>query len=61
MLTLGARAPEDRWPEFKAAPPLLMLQAIGRDLAAGLVKDYEAELPARSPASWTTSKRQSRT
>ncbi|WP_292385443.1 transposase [Mesorhizobium sp.] len=46
---LAAKVPEDRWPEFKAratAAYQAPSRAIARDLAAGLVKDYEAELPS---------------
>nr|WP_287306916.1 transposase [Mesorhizobium sp.] len=49
MRNLAAKVPEDRWPEFKAratAAYQAPSRAIGRDLAAGLVKDYEAELPS---------------
>ncbi|MER9946262.1 IS256 family transposase [Mesorhizobium sp. M0092] len=48
MRNLAAKVPEDRWPEFKAratAAYQAPSRAIARDLAAGLVKDYEAELP----------------
>ncbi|TIL34587.1 MAG: hypothetical protein E5Y85_09335 [Mesorhizobium sp.] len=44
-----AKVPEDRWPEFKArgtAAYQAPSRATARDLAAGLVKDYEAELPS---------------
>jgi transposase-like protein len=44
MRNLAAKVPEDRWPEFKARATAS--RAIARDLAAGLVKDYEAELPS---------------
>jgi putative transposase len=49
MRNLAAKVPEDRWPEFKAratAAYQAPSRAIARDLAAGLVKDYEAELPS---------------
>lgn len=49
MRNLAVKVPEDLWPEFKArvqacyqAPS----RAIARDLAAGVVADYEAELPS---------------
>jgi len=49
MRNLAAKVPEDLWPEFKArataayqAPSRL----IARDLASGLVKDYETVLPS---------------
>ena len=49
MRNLAAKVPEDLWPEFKA-PATAAYQApsraIARDLAAGLVADYEAELPS---------------
>jgi transposase-like protein len=47
MRNLAAKVPEDRWPEFKAraiacyqAPS----RAIARDLAAGVIADFETEL-----------------
>jgi transposase-like protein len=47
MRNLAAKVPEDRWPEFKGraiacyqAPS----RAIARDLAAGVVTDFETEL-----------------
>jgi putative transposase len=49
MRNLAAKVPEDCWPEFKAratAAYQAPSRAIARDLAAGLVKDYEAELPS---------------
>jgi putative transposase len=49
MRNLAAKVPEDRWPEFKAraaAAYQAPSRAIARDLAAGLVKDYETELPS---------------
>lgn len=49
MRNLAAKVPEDHWPEIKAraksayeAPS----RAIARDLAEGLVRDYETELPS---------------
>lgn len=48
MRNLAAKVPEDLWPEFKAratAAYQAPSRAIARDLAAGLVADYEAELP----------------
>ncbi|MER8930640.1 transposase [Mesorhizobium sp. M0859] len=59
MRNLAPKVPEDGWPEFKAratAAYQAPSRAIARDLAAGLVKDYEVELPSASPASWMTSK-----
>ncbi|GLS41495.1 hypothetical protein GCM10010869_70920 [Mesorhizobium tianshanense] len=49
MRNLVAKVPEDSWPEFKAratAAYQAPSRAIARDLAAGVVKDYEAELPS---------------
>ena len=49
MRNLAAKVPEDLWPEFKAratAAYQAPSRAIARDLAAGLVADYEAELPS---------------
>jgi putative transposase len=49
MRNLAAKVPEDRWPEFKArvqAAYQAPSRAIARDLAAGVVADYEAELPS---------------
>lgn len=49
MRNLAAKVPEDLWPEFKAratAAYQAPSRAIARDLAEGLVKDYEAELPS---------------
>ncbi len=46
---LAAKVPEDRWPDFKArvqAAYQAPSRALARDLAEGLVKDYEAELPS---------------
>ena len=48
MRNLGAKVPEELWPEFKAratASYQAPSRAIARDLAAGVVADYEAELP----------------
>ena len=49
MRNLAAKVPEDFWPEFKAratAAYQAPSRAIARDLATGLVADYEAELPS---------------
>ena len=49
MRNLAAKVPEDLWPEFKAratAAYQAPSRAIARDLASGLVADYEAELPS---------------
>ncbi|ANN60723.1 hypothetical protein EFV37_31760 [Mesorhizobium loti] len=49
MRNLVAKVPEDSWPEFKAratAAYQAPSRAIARDPAAGVVKDYEAELPS---------------
>jgi putative transposase len=49
MRNLAAKVPEDRWPEFKAratAAYQAPSRAIARDLAVGLVKDYETGLPS---------------
>jgi putative transposase len=51
MRNLAAKVPEDVWPEFKArasAAYQAPSRAIARELAAGLVEDYEAELPSAS-------------
>src|SRR5918995_2639355 len=48
MRNLAAKVPEDLWPEFKAratAAYQAPSRAIARELAAGLVKDYETDLP----------------
>lgn len=48
MRNLAAKAPEDLWPEFKAratAAYQAPSRAIARELAEGLVRDYESELP----------------
>ena len=45
----AAKAPDDLWPEFKGrvtAAYQAPSRAIARDLAAGVVADYEAELPS---------------
>ena len=49
MRNLAAKLPEDLWPDFKArvqAAYQAPSRAIARDLAEGLVADYEAELPS---------------
>jgi transposase-like protein len=49
MRNLSAKVPEDLWPEFKAratAAYQAPSRAIARDLAEGLVRDYETELPS---------------
>ena len=49
MRNLTAKVPDDLWPESKAratAAYLAPSRAIARDLAAGVVADYEAELPS---------------
>ena len=48
MRDLAAKVPEDIWPEFKAratAAYQAPSRAIARDLADGVVADFEAELP----------------
>src|SRR3546814_6484204 len=48
MRNLAAKVPEDLWPDFKAraqAAYQAPSRAIARDLAAGLVADYEKDLP----------------
>ena len=48
MRNLAAKAPEDIWPEFKAratASYQAPSRAIARELAEGLARDYESELP----------------
>jgi transposase-like protein len=48
MRNLAAKAGEDQWPEFKAratAAYQAPSRAIARELAEGLVRDYEAVLP----------------
>lgn len=49
MRNLAAKVPEDLWPEFKAratASYQAPSRAIARDLADGIVADFEAELPS---------------
>jgi len=49
MRNLAAKLPEDRWPEFKGralAAYQAPSRAIARDLAAGIVADFEQELPS---------------
>jgi transposase-like protein len=49
MRNLAAKVPEDLWPEVKAriqAAYQAPSRAIARDLAAGVVADYEGELPS---------------
>jgi putative transposase len=49
MRNLAAKVPEDLWPEFKArttAAYQAPSRAIARDLAAGVVVDFETELPS---------------
>ncbi len=49
MRNLAAKVPEDLWPEFKAratAAYQAPSRAIARDLATGVVADYQAELPS---------------
>lgn len=49
MRNLAAKVPEDLWPEFKAratAAYQAPSRAIARDLASGLVNDYEIVLPS---------------
>ena len=51
MRNLAAKAPEDLWPEFKArviAAYQTPSRAIARDLASGVVADYQRELPSAS-------------
>ncbi len=48
MRNLAAKAPEDIWPEFKACAKAAYQtpsRAIARELAEGIVRDYESELP----------------
>ena len=48
MRNLAAKTPEDLWPEFKAratAAYQAPSRAIARELAEGVVRDYESELP----------------
>jgi len=49
MRNLAAKVPEDQWPELKArfqAAYQAPSRAIARDLAAGVVADYEKQLPS---------------
>ena len=49
MRNLAAKVPEDLWPDFKArvqAAYQAPSRAIAHELAEGLVKDYEAQLPS---------------
>lgn len=49
MRNLAAKVPEDQWPEFKArvqAAYQAPSRAIARDLADGVVNEYENELPS---------------
>ena len=49
MRNLAAKVPEDLWPEVKArvtAAYQAPSRAIARDLASGVLADYEAELPS---------------
>ena len=49
MHNLAAKVPEDLWPEFKArvtAAYQAPSRAIARDLANGVVADYQAKLPS---------------
>jgi transposase-like protein len=49
MRNLSAKVPEDLWPDFKAraqAAYQAPSRAIARDLAEGLIRDYEKELPS---------------
>ena len=49
MRNLAAKVPEDVWPEFKARATAVYQapsRAIARDLAEGLIKEYETELPS---------------
>lgn len=48
MRNLAAKAPEDLWPELKeraTAAYQAPSRAIARELAEGVVRDYESELP----------------
>ncbi len=48
LRNLVAKTPEDLWPEFKARVSAVYQapsRAIGRELAAGVVADYQTELP----------------
>ena len=49
LRNLAVKVPEDLWPEFKArvtAAYQAPSRAIARDLATGVVADYQAELPS---------------
>ena len=49
LRNLAAKVPEDLWPEFKARVTAVYQapsRAIARDLAAGVLADYQAELPS---------------
>jgi putative transposase len=49
MRNLAAKVPEDLWPDFKAratAAYQAPSRAIARDLAEGVVRDYESKLPS---------------
>jgi transposase-like protein len=49
MRNLAAKVPEDIWPEFKVratASYQAPSRAIARDLARGVVADYEADFPS---------------
>jgi len=49
MRNLAAKVPQDLWPDFKARATAVYQapsRAIARDLAEGLVSDFEAELPS---------------
>ena len=51
MRNLAAKVPDDLWPEFKArvtAAHQAPSRAIARDLASGVLADYQAELPSAS-------------
>ena len=51
LRNLAAKVPEDLWPEFKAratAAYQAPSRAIARDLATGVVADYQTELPSAS-------------
>ena len=51
MRNLAAKVPEDLWPEFKARVTAVYQapsRAIARDLANGVVADYQSELPSAS-------------
>ena len=52
MRNLAAKVPEDRWPEFKARATACYQapsRAIARDLAAGVIADFETELATAVP------------